>query len=322
MSFITDNNATALIPEPIANTIIKQAAEASAAMSMFRTVRMPTKTHRLPVTTALAEAYWVSGPSGSNPPGRKRTSSAAWERKSLVAEEIAVIVPIAEATIDDADFDIMGEVVPQISEAIGKAVDAAVFFGVNKPASWTDAAIIPGARAAGNSFVRGSVGGQRVDVDISDVMALVEADGFDVNGMVADVTMKGSLRGLRDQDGQPIYISNPRENVGERPTIYGQDAMFLKNGAWDRDEADLVAGDFTKAILGIRQDFTTRVLREAVIQDPDTGDILYNLAQNDMVALRVVFRCAYVLANPVTRLAPSSGTRYPFSVLRPSGASA
>lgn len=321
MSFITQTGATALIPEPDAREIIKAAAQNSAAMSMFRTVNMGTKTQRLPVSSALVSAGFVSGPSGSNAPARKPTSSAAWERKVLTAEEIAVIVPIPEETLADSAFPIWDEVRPQIAEAIGAVVDAAVFFGTNKPVSWTDDAIVPAARAKGNSFVRGSVQGQRLDVDISDVMSLVEGDGFAPNGFVADVSLKGSLRGLRDADGQPIYIGGVRENVSDSPTIYGERAEFLRNGAWDTAEADLVTGDFTKAILGIRQDITFKMLTEATIYDSG-GEVLYALAQQDMVALRAVIRLAWVVANPVTRLNTDAASRYPFAVLRPAGASA
>ena len=321
MSFITANGAQALIPEQDAREIIKAAQENSAAMRMFRTVNMGTKTTRLPVSSALVSAAFVAGPATTNPPGRKPTSSAAWERKVLTAEEIAVIVPIAEETLADSTFPIWDEVRPQIAEAIGAVVDGAVFFGVNKPASWTDDAIVPAARTAGNSFVRGSVLNQRLDVDISDTMALVEADGFAVNGHVGDVSLKGSLRGLRDADGQPIYIGNPREAVGDRPIVYGEPIEFLKNGAWDTDEADLVTGDFSKAILGIRQDITFKVLDQAIIQDSN-GEILYNLAQQDMVALRAVIRLGWVVANPITRINTNAADRYPFAVLRPAGASA
>jgi hypothetical protein len=65
----------------------------------------------------------------------------------------------------------------------------------------------------------------------------------------------------------------------------------------------------------VRRDVTYKMLTEAVIQDPDTGDIVYNLAQQDMVALRVTFRCAWQLANPVTRSNPDENTRFPFAVL-------
>lgn len=326
MAFINGNNVGALIPDEDAREIIKMAAQNSAAMTMFRTINMGTKIRRLPVSTALASAAFVSGPATTNPPGLKGTSSAAWERKFLTAEEIAVIVPIPEEYLEDSDFDVWGEVRPQIAEAIGAVVDGAVFFGTNKPASWTDDAILTDARQAGNSFVRGSVGGQRLDVDISDMMSLVEADGFDVNGFVSGVQVKGALRGLRDADGQPIYITSvvgtPQGLSPEAASIYGERAMFLKNGAWDADEATLIGGDFSKAILGIRRDITYKILTEATIYDTNGTTILYRLAQQDMVALRATIRLAWAVANPVTRLQGTAGNRYPFGVLRPAGASA
>ncbi len=64
-----------------------------------------------------------------------------------------------------------------------------------------------------------------------------------------------------------------------------------------------------------------KLLTEAVIQDADSGDIVYNLAQQDMVALRVTFRVGFQVANPVTLSNDDSPTdphitRYPFAVLK------
>ena len=80
----------------------------------------------------------------------------------------------------------------------------------------------------------------------------------------------------------------------------------------------LIAGDFNNAVYSIRQDVTYKVLDQAVIQDPSTGEILYNLAQEDMVALRVTFRMGYAIPNPVTAL-DGTETRYPFAALVPEG---
>lgn len=54
--------------------------------------------------------------------------------------------------------------------------------------------------------------------------------------------------------------------------------------------------------MTIRQDVTVKILDQGVIQDINTKEIMYNLAQQDMVALRVVFRMGWALPNPATRL--------------------
>ena len=48
-----------------------------------------------------------------------------------------MIVPIPEAVLDDSAFDIWGEVQPALVEAFGIAIDQAVLYGTNIPASWT-----------------------------------------------------------------------------------------------------------------------------------------------------------------------------------------
>lgn len=87
--------------------------------------------------------YWVSGDTGL-----KQTSEAAWAGVTLTAEEIACIVPIPEAVIDDASFDVWAELRPALAEAIAQTLDAAAIGGINKPTSWP-AAVVPAAIAAG-----------------------------------------------------------------------------------------------------------------------------------------------------------------------------
>lgn len=45
-----------------------------------------------------------------------------------------------------------------------------------------------------------------LDLDLSDVMALVEDSGEDVNGFVASYKLKNSLRKLRNANGDNLYV--------------------------------------------------------------------------------------------------------------------
>ena len=93
--------------------------------------RMTSKQTKIPVMTGLATAGFVSGDSGQKP-----TTNLTWENVYITAEELAVMVPIPEAVLDDASYDIWAECRPRSVEAFGKAIDQAVFFGTNKPSSW------------------------------------------------------------------------------------------------------------------------------------------------------------------------------------------
>lgn len=288
------------------NEVFQQAAQSSAALSTFRTVNMGTKTATLPVIDALPTAGFVTEDSDST--GVKPTSQQVWVSKTLTAEEIAVIVPIHENVFDDSSINVWNEVRPRIAEALGAVLDGAVFFGTNKPSSWPTS-LEDGARAAGNVYSAATAGD--LAEDINQTWALVEADGFDVNVNYAKRSLRASLRGLRDDNNNPIYL-NSLKGDGAADMIYGQDLFWVRNGAWvnavasPAGGATLIAGDRNMAILGIRQDVQYKILTEATV-----GSL--NLAERDMIAIRAKFRVAFQVADPTTIEGGSSA--YPFAVL-------
>lgn len=304
-NLISRSDADALIPIEVTRSIIEQLPEQSAALRLFRNVRMSSKQTRMPVLSALPQAYFVNGDTGL-----KQTTEVNWTNKYLDAETVAVIVPVPEEVLDDAEFDILAEVKPKIVEAIGKAVDAAIFFGTNKPSSWPTA-IVPAAIAAGNAYARGTADAVEGGIaeDINQLMGLVEGDGFDVNGFVTNRSFRSRLRGARATDGQKLLDVSLN-------TLEGEQVVYAMRGGWPSTgdaDAEMIAGDFTQGIVGIRQDITYKLLTEGVIQD-NTGAIVLNLPQQDAVALRVVFRVAFQVANPLTH-ENGTNTRYPFAVL-------
>jgi HK97 family phage major capsid protein len=306
MSLIERTDADALIPVETSDEIIKAITQQSAALALMRKLpNMSRKQVKMPVLSALATAGFVTGDTGL-----KATSKAAWANKFITAEEIAVIIPVPEAVLDDAEYDIFGEMKPQIVEAFGMVIDGATFFSVDKPASWPSG-LYDGAVAAGKSVYRGA--GIDIAADVDSLMALVEASGYDVTGFAAAVGVKSSLRGLRDNTGALLY--QPSLQVGTPGALYGQTINYPKNGAWDAAKALMIGGDFSQAVYSIRQDITYKVLDQAVISDGD-GKIIYNLAQQDMVALRVVMRLGWQLPNPINRM-DGTANRYPFAILAP-----
>jgi HK97 family phage major capsid protein len=297
-----------LIPDQYASQIIQSMAAGSVALQTFRRATMPRGVSHIPVLSVLPTAYWV----GETDTGRKQTSKQEWENVTLTARELAVIIPIPQAVLDDATVDLWAEVRPRLAEAFGAKVDGATLFGTDSPAAWPDS-IVEAAVAAGNEYTIGDSGGD-ISLDISETWALVEDDGFDVNVQWARRRMRSRLRGLRDDNGQPIFQTGLN---GTPASIYGEDLLYVSNGAWD-DTYAMVVGDRNAAIIGVRQDIDYRIFTEGVISD-DSGAIVLNLMQQDAVALRATMRLGYAVANPVNRISPSDATRFPFAVLTEAG---
>lgn len=310
---ITRQQAEALIQEQLINTIQQDAPKQSVFMQLARKLpNMTSKQTRIPVLDMLPMAYWVNGDTGF-----KQTSEQAWDNVYLDAAELAVIVPIPEAVVSDASFDIMGEVQPRVVEAIGQRVDSAVIFGVNRPANWR-ADLITTARQAGNNVSPGA-SPNYYDLIMGEdgVIAKVEASGRMVTGALSGMGMRAKLRGLKTTSGSPIFKSDMQGAT--QYALDGAPMYFPQNGAFDSSIAQLIVGDFSQAVYAIRQDITVKILDQGVIQDPNTKAIIYNLAQQDMIALRVVFRMGWALPNPATRM-DGDRTGCAFAYLEPATA--
>lgn len=314
---LTDRSeVSALIPEDASAEILKHAAQSSAVMQLARRLPdMSRKQRRIPVMSALPTAYFVNGDTGL-----KQTTEAAWENVYLNAEELAVIVPIPDNVLEDADYDIFGEMRPSIVEAVGVAFDQAVMYGINAPTDWPEC-VVEQCDATGHVIAEGTNGDLYDDLlGEGGVLSLVEEDGYMVNGHVAALSLRAKMRGLRDSDGQPIFKSTGEQSTAFRYTLDGEPVAFPTNGAIDASRSLLVSGDWSQLVFAIRKDITYKVLTEAVIQD-GSGNIVYNLAQQDMTALRVVFRVGWALPNPINRVNSDAATRLPFAYLEPQNAS-
>jgi HK97 family phage major capsid protein len=315
----TTTGSDPLVPEPLATAIIQEAPKASAALSLMNKTVLSSKTQRLPVLDVLPIAYWVGGDAGL-----KQTSTQAWKNVTMVVEELACIVPIPEAYLDDADVPLWGEVQPRITEAVGQLIDLAVLWGINKPTTWGES-VFTGAGKSQHFIVQGT----NVDLgqDVTKLGAMMAQSGYTVNGFAAMPGTSWNLAGLRSAQGVPIYQPDMTDTPGGK--LYGYDMSEINNGSWQMGAAGAVmlCGDFTKSIIGIRQDITFKMFTEGVISD-GSGVVQLNLMQQDAVAMRMTMRLAYATVNPVTIMEPTkplTGTpppnnRWPFGAILPVGA--
>jgi len=312
-NYISRTDAAALIPEEAQKEIVQGVAEASVVMKLGRRLaNMSRKQFRMPVLSLFPTAYFVDV--APEDKALKQTTEVNWENKYINAEEIAVIVPIPQAVVDDVDYSIWAEIKPLIIEKFGRVFDAAVLFGTTAPATWpTD--IAAQCVVAGNTATLGAGADMYEDIfDVNGVIGEVEADGFMHNGAAADMGMRARLRGLRDADGGLIF-SRSVQDAGSY-MLDGEPMYFPRNGCWDVAQAHMILGDWSQLVYSIRQDITFKLLTEAIIQDA-AGNIVYNLPQQDMVALRAVMRLGWQVPNPINRVNAVEATRYPFASLIP-----
>jgi HK97 family phage major capsid protein len=303
----------ALIPEQVINSMLGKARDESAVMSLFRQVPVARDVVRLPVLSALPTAYFVDGDTGL-----KQTTEMAWSNKYLNVEEIATIMPIPENVIEDDSGDIWGDAEPYVREAFARTLDAAVIFGTNKPSSWPTAVSVAAA-AAGNTVTSGTATNAQGSIfgDIDNLIGTIEDDGFDISGYVAARSFRRNLRTARNVQGDRVDAGRVS---GDLNTLDGSRIAYPMRGMWPTTGSVgtrplAVAGAFNEEfVYGVRKDVTMKILTESVIQD-NTGAIIYNLAQQDMVAVRVKFRIGWQVANTLNNDNPTEGSRYPAAVL-------
>ena len=296
---ITRTSVDVLVPPEYSAEIFTDISRNSKALELFR--RLPDMTRNqtiVPVIDQLPIAYFQASDTA-----HKNLTSASWKGVQLHAGEVAVIIPISENVFDDATINIWERLKPEIANAFAKVIDSAIFTGVGKPSFWPDG-LLTKVTASGNAVT------QKADESLYEVinraMGEVEEDGYEVTGIAGGVGLKSKFRGMVDKNGQPLNTTE----------IGSLKRTFVNNGAWDKSVADFIVGDFNQAVYAIRQDLTYKVLTEATLVDPSSKEILYNLAQQDMIALRVTMRLAWAVPNPVNPLNADEDTRYPFASVK------
>jgi HK97 family phage major capsid protein len=112
-------------------------------------------------------------------------------------------------------------------------------------------------------------------------------------------TILSIIRKIKDNDGNYIYQQPANGLPG---TIWNypyetSDAFPTASAVTDGDQYVLFGNLKQGAVFGDKQQLRVKLLDQATITDTD-GSTVINLAEQDMVALRIVERVGYVVALP------------------------
>lgn len=278
MGYLKDE-LSGFVPVEQATEIMKDIARGSSILRLSKVSNMESDTKKIPVMTEGAGAYWVG--EGE----RIQTSKAGWIYPELTAKKLAVIIPVTKEKLKDTTIDVFNELKESIAEAFYKAIDAAAIFGTQSPFAKN---IMNCIETSGNKIEIGT--NATLDLDVSDAMATVEEDGYDVNGFIGRIGVKNSLRKLRDTNGNQLFVDgvNGKE-------FYSQPIEFSRNGAWDKTKAELIGADWDKSLVGIRDSLEYEILKEATLEgtvDEDGKPI--SLAEQDLIGIKATMRLAYL----------------------------
>jgi len=328
MSAITNNHV--VLPIQYVREVIRGVLGRSKALELGR--RLPDmigKEMKLNVLKHLPVAGWVKNqttPSGApDEIKNKPLSVLAWEGKDVVAEEIAVIIPVSINTIRDTEnyYDIIPEITEQVIGAFQEVIDSTLLFGVDSP--WTGYnGIVADATSAGAVVSWDGTSGKSFYQAISSAMAYVETSGFVPDAILGSPSLLSAFRNS---------ITDLGVNVADQGEVGALPRHIDLTGGFNDSSAFAIVGDFKRGLVySFRNEMEARLLEEATLVDPKTGLTLYNLAQQDMVAFRFIMRMGAAIANPVNRVSgtlSSDGTyvekgasAFPFAIITKTGASA
>ncbi|MCX4257644.1 MAG: phage major capsid protein [Oscillospiraceae bacterium] len=281
MSYLKDQ-LQGFVPKEQSSEIIKKVTRGSSVIRLSRAEPMTSETKKFPVMTSGAGAYWVG--EGK----RISTSGATWIFPELRAKKLAVIIPVTKEKLEDSTINVFSELQESIAEAFYTTFDAAAIFGFNSPFATS----LMGAIKEHDAIIK--AGTSPFDLAASDVMAIVEKAGYDVDGFAARIGIKNTLRKLRDANGAPIFVPGTDQNE-----LYNQPIEFVRNGAWKDNQADFIAGEWKYSLVGIRDDIRYEILKEATLQNTlDEDGKPLSLAEQDMVAIKATMRIGYLCVKP------------------------
>lgn len=221
------NTLEAWLRDEQGSDVIRRIEYYSVAESRLRSVPMNGATKTEPRMADMSVAVVAKGAAYGE-------DTALNDEVTLTAVKFGSALRIAEEDIDDQIANVIEAKKLSWASSFGVLLDNAVFGttaaanGTTVPFTSIYRALTTADAATGytaNANRITNVGSVTYD-KLSDLMSLVEGSGYSGAGniFVAHPAFAGAIRKLKDANGQPLFISNPREN--EADTLFGKPLLW------------------------------------------------------------------------------------------------
>ena len=296
-----------LVPEELQAEVLRIAeAEYGIARREFTYLPFsgPGNERKIPTLASSVSVSWV------NEAGSKPGTNPTFGLVTQTLKKLAAIIPFTEEILEDSVINLTQLVATLFAEAVSKEEDVQFLYGIGAP--WTGILNNGSVETVSLGIAEG----------VSDVTfeKLIDMQDECASGALAGAkyymnrTIYSYLRKLRADavsasDGKGMFLLPPNkksiEDILDYP-IELSDALPDKTLA-GADKPFVIFGNLKlAAIFGDKQQIRAKLLDQATITDGD-GQTTINLAEEDMIALRLEERVGYVLALPTAIVVLKTG---------------
>ena len=268
-TFLKDNLA-GTVPVEICKEIMKNIIDQASILKVSKRIPMTSDTMVIPKMVDTGSAAWVKESEEIS------TTIPTFEYPKLQAKKLAIIVPVTREKYNDSVSDVLGEIKQAIADMFATSIDTACIFGVNTPFDTNLITAIGTQRITSTS---------KLDTDLSDAMGLVEDSKYNCSNILMGTSQKKVLRALAND--------NKYKGAITLSGAYDTPIEYVRN--WDDTKSLAITGDFSRSIIGTRENMQYEILKEATINN---GTETINLAQRDMLGVKCTMRMAYLVADP------------------------
>lgn len=291
-----DSNAGVLVPVELKNEVLRiaQTQFGLARRDMFYLpFSGPGNTRTVPTLGTSVSVFWTG--EGK----KKRSTQPSFSLVTQTLKKLAAIVPMTEEILEDSLIDINALLGQLFAEAIAKEEDVQFFMGTGTP--WTG--ILNNGSVNQVTQASGDASQLTVD-DLIDMEDATPTGALNGAKYYFHRSIKSVLKKLKDQNGNYILVA---ASNGSPATLNGypyecSDAFPALNDIQTGDAYVLFGNLKQGAIFGDKQQIRVKLLDQATVGDTDGAEsgsdeqTSINLAEEDMVALRIVERVGYTIA--------------------------